>query len=244
MARKVLLQEAQWIEAVTALVYPLTFLLAFGLGLQGRLQSVEGVPYTVFLIPGLVGYTLLLEAFSLGAWGLWLDRWHLGMLDEARLKPVNTSSIILGYFVGLTCVALIKGSITALVLCGLLRFVPVSLGNVLLFLAHLLPGVLLFACLGTMAGLVFKKPDNIAQSLTIVVTPLLYLGGLFFPVALLPQWLQGIVVFLPTAIFFEGGRHALLHGHWAWQNLLGVWGLALAAFAFTVWFFNRCLKQG
>lgn len=245
IAQKVLLQESHgWVmEVITTLVYPLTFLLAFGLGLKGTIEQVNGQPYALFLMPGLIGYTLLLEAFSVSSWGLWLDRWHLGMLDEARIKPVSASSLILGQIFGVGLVAFAKGLITALVLCAVLGYWPGSVWNVLLFIAHVMPGVLLFVCLGSTVGLLFKKPDHISQSLTILVTPMLYLGGLFFPIAGLPDWLQKIVVWFPTAVFFEGGRAALLTGQWEWSNLVWVWGLGLLAFWGCVSFFNWRLSR-
>ena len=245
IARKVLLQESHGLvmEVMTTLIYPITFLLAFGLGLEGSIREVNGLAYPVFLMPGLIGYTLLLEAYSVGAWGLWLDRWHLGMLDEARIKPVSTSSLILGHILGGGMVAFIKGAITTVVLWSLIGFWPTSLLNVVLFLLHVLPGVLLFVCLGTTIGLIFKKPDHISQSLTILVTPMLYLGGLFFPISGLPEWLQKIVIWFPTAVFFEGGRTALLTGEWSWPNLIWVWCIGIIAFALSVRFFNWKLSH-
>lgn len=126
IAKKVLLQEAQgWVnETVNTIAIPLTFFLAFGLGLSGYISTVEGVSYMSFLTPGLITMTILLEAYRTGAWGLWLDRWHQKMLDEYRIKPVHTTDIIMGEILGGFLVALIKGIIVAMIL---LFFTPVKI---------------------------------------------------------------------------------------------------------------------
>src|ERR1043166_3649662 len=126
IAKKVLQQEAQgWVnEAVNTVAIPLTFFLAFGLGLQGYISHVNGVPYMAFLTPGLITMTILMEAYRTGAWGLWLDRWHQRVLDEYRIKPVHTTDIIMGEIVGGFLVALLKGSIVGAIL---LLFSPVAL---------------------------------------------------------------------------------------------------------------------
>jgi lipooligosaccharide transport system permease protein len=245
MMQKVWRQETQeiWIEAITVLVYPLTFLLAFGLGLQSSLKLVAGYPYPVFLMPGLIAYTVLIESFSMAAWGFWLDRWFLGMLDEARIKPVSLTGLMLGQMFGVASMALVKGVLTALVLGCLLGYWPNPV-NALLYALMLLPGSLAFVCIGSVVGLYFKKPDHIAQSLTILITPLLYLGGLFFPITQLPQGLQQVIRWLPTTVIFEGGRAAFLGEGFSVWALLGLWASISVVFSLTVLGLQRLLRKG
>ncbi len=244
IARKVLLQEAQgWVnETINTIAIPLTFFLAFGLGLQGYISKVDGVPYMAFLTPGLITMTILLEAYRTGAWGLWLDRWHQKMLDEYRIKPIRTSDIIIGEILGGFVVALVKGSIVGAIL---LTFSPVAImwSALPLYFALVFPGCVLFTCVGSMVGTSFQKPDNIAQSQTIFVTPLLYLGGLFFPTSSLPAYLQPIIAWLPTTALFEGGRAILLHGQIEPRLIILVWLVALASFAISTWLFTKKLSE-
>lgn len=244
IAKKVLQQEAQgWVnETINTIAIPLTFFLAFGLGLQGYISNVNGVSYMAFLTPGLITMTILLEAYRTGAWGLWLDRWHQKMLDEYRIKPVRTTDIIMGEIIGGFLVALVKGSIVASIL---LLFSPVKLqwAALPLYFALLFPGCVLFTCVGSMVGTSFPKPDNIAQSQTIFVTPLLYLGGLFFPVSALPANLQPIITWLPTTGAFEGGRDILLHGTISPHYLIVIWLCALVSFALATWLFKEKLSE-
>jgi len=244
IAKKVLLQEAQgWInEAINTAAIPLTFYLAFGLGLQGYISNVEGVSYMAFLAPGLITMTLLQEAYRTGAWGLWLDRWHQHTLDEYRIKPVHATDIIMGEIFGSFLVALIKGSIVGTIIT---IFSPVAIqwSALPLYFALVFPACMMFTCLGSIVGSNFPKPDHIAQSQTIFITPLLYLGGLFFPVAALPKTLQAIVHWIPTTAAFEGGRNLLLHGHLSTHYLVLMWVSAILSFALATWLFQEKLSE-
>lgn len=246
IAKKVLRQEAQgWVnEAVNTMAIPLTFFLAFGFGLQGYISDVDGVPYMAFIAPGLITMSIMLEAYRTGSWGLWLDRWHQKMLDEYRIKPIWTIDIIVGEILGGFLVALMKGAVVALVLMLLLPSpVKIQWAYLPAYLALMFPGCIFFTCVGAMVGTTFPKPDHIAQSQTIFITPLLYLGGLFFPIETLPGWLLPTVRLLPTTAAFDGGRKLLLHGE---LNPSYIWVLILSAglsFVLSTWWFNKKLSQ-
>ncbi|MDX2085113.1 MAG: ABC transporter permease [Candidatus Melainabacteria bacterium] len=244
IALKTLRQESNgWpLELLATIASPVTFFLAFGLGLTGYMHQVEGHPYIVFLLPGLVANTVVMQAYNVGAWSLWLDRWHQGMTDEYRIKPVSTTAIIMGQIVGGCLVALVKGVIVALVL---LCLVPthLSVEAMVLFAVYLLPATVALNALGAMAGTAFRKPDHIAQSLTIVITPLLYLGGLFFPMSSYPEHIRPWVNWLPTTMLFEGSRQSLLEGHFPWLSfsILCLW--ALLCLLVAVRTYNRLLSE-
>jgi lipooligosaccharide transport system permease protein len=242
--KKVLRQESQsWVaETLTTMAIPLSFFLAFGLGLRSYITNVNGLPYIVFLAPGLITLTILLEAYRTGAWGLWLDRWLQKMLDEYRIKPITTSDIIIAEILGGFTVALVKGIIVALIL-KLLAPISIPLQNLFPYLLYLFPGCILFTCVGTMVGTTFRKPDQIAQVQTIVITPLLYLGGLFFPIQTLPGWLLPFLIWLPTTALFDGGRWAILKGILNIPQLLVLWIVAGLSFWAATALFNRKLSE-
>ncbi|MBY0404984.1 MAG: ABC transporter permease, partial [Cyanobacteria bacterium] len=185
---------------------------------------------------------VLLEAFRTGAWGLWLDRWHQGMLDEYRIKPITTFDIIIGEVLGGFIVAMVKGTVVGLVL---LLLTPVNLNwtHLLPYALFMLPGCVLFTSVGTMVGTSFPKPDHIAQTQSIVITPLLYLGGVFFPIHSFPDWLIPWIQWLPTTAVFEGGRAALLAGDFNALYYLILSVSALIAFFVSIRFFNRVLSE-
>lgn len=244
MFKKVLLQESQgWgAELINTLAIPLTFFLAFGLGLREYIGEVNGVSYMAFIAPGLISMTVLLEAYRTGSWGLWLDRWHQKMIDEYRIKPVGTSDIIIGQILGGFTVALVKGTVVALVLL-LLSDVHIQWRCLVFYLLLMFPGSIVFTCLGSMVGTAVPKPDNIAQSQSIFITPLLYLGGLFFPITSLPDWIMPVVRWLPTTAVFDGGRSILLHGTIDSHYIVSLLIWAFVTFVLATWWFNTRLAE-
>jgi len=242
--KKVLWQEAQstFNEILNTIAIPLTFFLAFGLGLRGYIQNIDGVPYMVFIAPGLITLTVMLEAYRTGAWGLWMDRWHQKVLDEYRIKPVETTDIIIGEIMGGFVVATIKGTIVAAILLMMAPF-SFSLQHLLLYWLTLFPGCILFTCLGCMVGTTLPKPDLIAQTQTILITPLLYLGGLFFPIHSLPAKILPIIKLLPTTALFDGGRQMILTGSMPAQYLPVLLVSAVLSFVLATWWFNKVLSQ-
>lgn len=242
--QKVLRQESQgWmVESLTTISIPLTFFLAFGFGLKGHISNIQGLPYMVFVTPGLVTLTILSESYRTGAWGLWLDRWHQKMIDEYRIKPITTSDIIIGEILGGFTVALIKGSIVAMILLCLAP-IQFNFWHIFPYLFYLFPGCILFTCIAAMIGTVFRKPDQIAQIQSIVITPLLYLGGLFFPITVFPQWTQPWLKLIPTTALFDGGRIAFLTGQINGNYEASLLISAVISFAAATFLFNKTLAQ-
>jgi ABC-type polysaccharide/polyol phosphate export permease len=236
---KVIQQETQdwWLEILTTAATPLTYFLAFGLGLRNYITQVDGVSYLAFLTPGLITLTIVLEAYRTGAWGMWLDRFLTGMIDEYRIKPVSTPSILLGNLFGGFVMALAKGALVGLLMMPFsgLAFHPEHL---LPYLSLVFPGCVAFTAVGTMIGSSFRKPDHIANSVVLVITPLLYMSGLFFPLHQLPPALQPYLRWLPTTALFDGGRSAILTGQIPQAHYLPLlWVFAILGFiAATLWF--------
>ncbi len=244
IARKVLRQELQgWrSELVNTIAIPLTFFMAFGFGLRNYIGDVEGYSYIAFISPGLITMTIMLEAFRTGAWGLWLDRWHQHMLDEYRIKPIRSTDIIIGEILGGFLVAIVKGLVVGAILLSLTP-VRITLPHLWLYFLVLIPGCICFTSLGCMVGTTFSKPDQIAKSQTIFLTPLLYLGGLFFPIAALPEAIMPFVKLLITAALFDGGRQAFLNGVYPAEYVGVLLVSALGSFAMATWWFKHRLSQ-
>ncbi|MEB3244894.1 MAG: ABC transporter permease [Vampirovibrionales bacterium] len=242
---KIIQQETQdwWLEILTTAAVPITYFVAFGLGLRSYIGTIEGVSYLAFLTPGLITLTIVLEAYRTGAWGLWLDKWHTGMIDEYRIKPVGTASILAGNLLGGFTMALIKGCIVAALMIPFAG-VTFKLSNLIPYFALVFPGSVMFTALGSAVGVSFRKPDHIANSVVLGITPLLYMSGLFFPLKQLPEGLQPYLRWLPTTALFDGGRQALLTGEIPYAHYLWlVWAFAVAGFYFAVVWFNRKLSD-
>lgn len=229
-------------EILSTISIPLSFYLAFGLGLRSELADIDGLPYMVFMAPGLIALTIQLEAFRTGAWGLWLSCRHHQTIHEYRIKPISMADIILGEILSGFVIALAKGALVAVTLYLLMPY-AISLNQLALFISVMFPGAVIFTCAGALVGVTFIRPDQIAQSQAIVITPLLYLGGLFFPVNRFPEPVFAVIRWLPTTAIFEGGRQAFLNQVPDTFYLTCLYILSAGLFLYTVVFCERKLRQ-
>ncbi len=103
-------------EMVTVLTPTLTFLFAFGFGLGGYVQNINGVPYIIFVVPGLISMTALFAAFDDAAWGLWYHRTQAKTIQEYLVNPITPYDVVIGKVFSGTTKAFVKSLATAIVL--------------------------------------------------------------------------------------------------------------------------------
>ena len=90
------LRRSIFSEMLAVIAYPLTLYLAFGVGLKGYIADVEGIPYPVFIAPGLISMTAVTAAFDESAWSMWFHRRVQRTIDEYRVTPITTCEIVIG----------------------------------------------------------------------------------------------------------------------------------------------------
>jgi lipooligosaccharide transport system permease protein len=207
-----LVLKRNWLsEVATVLAFPLTFFLTFGLGLKGYIQDIEGVPYAVFVVPGLISMTTILAAFDDGAWGMWFHRIVQKTIEEYRVNPITVTDIIIGKIISGFSSGLFKGvsvGIALLFLTGF-QFTPAHL---LVYLLFMFLGCITFSCLGSLCGTLIDKPENLGRIEAVVIMPIMFLAGLFFPLTAYPDNVLPYIKAIPTTALFDGARIALLSG--------------------------------
>lgn len=229
-------------ETVTVLAFPLTFFLAFGLGLRGYIGEVDGFSYATFVIPGLVTMTAVLAAFDDSAWGLWFHRRVQFTINEYRVNPITVYDIIIGKLVSGFIMASLKALAVGLIMALLTGFRVAPL-NALLHLLFIFLGSVLFSSCGCICGTLLDKPENIGRVQGVVIIPAIFLGAVFFPLSSYPDWVQPVMRFVPTAALFEGSRQVALWGRLDVGALLALALSALAAFALAVFIFDRRIEN-
>jgi len=225
-------------EVTSVLSFPLIFYLTFGLGLQGYIQDIEGIPYAIFVVPGLISMTAVLAAFDDGAWGMWFHRIVQKTIEEYRVNPITVTDIIIGKIISGFTSGLFKGlavGVSLLVLTGF-RF---SLTSLWLYLLFIFLGCILFSCLGSLCGTLIDKPENLGRISAIVVMPAIFLAGLFFPLSAYPPGVLPFIQMIPTTALFEGARIALLTGKMNWAYLGMLVTSAGISFFLAVRFFEK-----
>jgi len=229
-------------ELLAVVAYPLTLYLAFGVGLKGYIADVGGVPYPVFIAPGLISMTAVTAAFDESAWSMWFHRRVQHTIDEYRVTPITAYDIIVGKIICGLSHGTIKGVVVTAVIFIFTPF-RFSLSHLFAYLYFIVLGSMIFSCLGTIVGTTIDKPENIGRVQAIVIVPLIFMSGIFFPLTSYPESFIPAIRLLPTTAAFEGARQGLLHGTFEPGYALNLALSATGIFALAVYTFNKWIEE-
>ena len=225
-------------EVATVMAFPLTFFLTFGIGLKGYIQDIGGIPYAVFVIPGLISMTATLGAFDDGSWGMWFHRVVQKTIEEYRVNPITVTDIIVGKIISGFTSGFLKGLAVGLCLLFLTGF-QFNFRFLLPYVLFIFLGCIMFSCLGSLAGTLIDKPENLGRLEAVVVMPFIFLAGLFFPLSAYPDSVLPYIQALPTTALFDGARLALLAGKVSPVYLVNLSASAGISFFLAVRFFEK-----
>lgn len=229
-------------ELVAVAAYPLTIYLAFGIGMQGYIGLVEGVPYGLFIAPGLITMTAVNAAYSESVWSLWFHRRVQFTIDSYRVTPISVSEIVIAKIMSGFTHGLVKGLAVAGVIFAITPFRFPS-AHLLAYLAFLIPGSAFFSCAGVISGTVMDKPETIGKVEAVLIMPLIFMSGLFFPLSAYPPAIAPWIRALPTTALFEGARQSLVSGHFPTFYAIQVSVTALLTFIAAVWIFRKKMAE-
>lgn len=236
------LRRSIFSELLAVVAYPLTLYLAFGIGLKGYISNVEGIPYAIFIAPGLISMTTVNAAFDESAWTMWFHRKVQHTIEEYRVNPITVYDIVIGKILCGFSHGAIKGMVVALVIFLLTPF-RFPLAHIFTYLFFIVFGSMIFSCLGTVCGTMLEKPENIGRLQSVIIVPLIFMSGIFFPLSSYPRAVLPFVKALPTTAIFEGARLALLTGEFRTGYALTVVATSIVSFVFAVIIFNRKIEE-
>lgn len=182
------------------------YFLIFGSLIGSRIGQMGGHSYMDFIVPGLVMMSVIQNAYgniSSSFFGAKFGR-HV---EELLVSPMPNWVILLGYVLGGVLRGLMVG---AIVLIIAMFFTRVSIPHPLVTLASVLLAAVVFSLAGFVNAVYAKKFDDIAIIPTFVLTPLTYLGGVFYAVEALPGWAQTLTLANPIVYMVSAFRHGLL----------------------------------
>jgi ABC-2 type transport system permease protein len=178
------------------------YFVVFGAAIGSRIQEVEGVSYGAFIVPGLIMLSLLTQSISNASFGIYFPRFT-GTIYEVLSAPISFYEILLGYVGAAASKSLIIGAII-LVTAGF--FVDLQILHPFWMLAFLILTCVSFSLLGFIIGIWADSFEKLQLIPLLVITPLVFLGGSFYSVDMLPPAWQTVTLFNPVLYLISGFR--------------------------------------
>ena len=219
---------------ITALLY----LLIFSHVLEGHVQVYEGVPYTAFLIPGLIMMSVLQNAFANSSSSL-IQSKVMGNIVFVLLTPLTH----LEFFSAFLCAAIIRGLAVGLcIYVGAIWFVDLNMIHPWLIVAFALLGSALLGTFGIIAGIWADRFDQMAMFQNFIIMPLSFLSGVFYSIHSLPPFWQKLSQLNPFFYMIDGFRYGFFgKGDVSPSVSLSIVGVSFLVLA---WVTLKMLKSG
>ena len=222
-----------WAQTIIPpMITMMLYFIIFG-GLIGqRVGMMAGRPYMAFIVPGLIMMTIIQNAYTNTSSSFFGSKFGRSV-EELLVAPVENYTIILGYIVGGIYRGFISGVVVLLVS---MYFTKLTVHHVGVMLMSAFLTSVLFSIAGLINAIFAKKFDDVALIPTFVLTPLTYLGGVFYSIDLLKGVWYKIALFNPIVYVVETFRYGMLgtEGYHVYVSLFII-------FIFTLLLFFFCL---
>jgi len=238
------------LRLIGSVTFPLLFLFVFGSGLGARMGALgSGIDFTQFIFPGIIGMTVLMSSFMAGVSVVW-DR-EFGFLKEVLVAPISRASVAMGKTLGAATIALLQGII--ILLFAPLIGVSLSIWTVLALLPLMFLLAVSLGSLGILLATRIRSMEAFQAVMQMLMFPMVFLSGAFFPLQGLPTWMNILVKINPATYGIAPIRQVMLgtaslpassislFGHtlsmWNDITILAVFGAAMILLA--MWSFGN-----
>lgn len=222
---------------LTPIITASLYLFVFGATLGERISVLPGFSYAQFVIPGLILMGVINNAFANTSSSLFMSR-YLGNIVDLLVTPVTPAQFILAY----TLAAMLRGLLVGVAVWAIsIFFAELPWAMPLAALAMAALASFLFAQFGLIAALYANTFDSLSMFSNFILLPLIYLGGVFYPISILPPLWAGLSHLNPLFYLIDGFRHAILGvGDLPLATAFGVGALlALALFGWAALLIGR-----
>jgi ABC-2 type transport system permease protein len=178
------------------------YFVVFGSAIGSRMNAIDGVSYGAFIVPGLMMLSLLTESISNASFGIYMPKWS-GTIYEVLSAPISAVEIVIGYVGAAATKSVILGMI---ILATARVFVPFEIAHPLWMAAFLILTAVTFSLFGFIIGIWAQSFEKLQIVPMLIVTPLAFLGGSFYSIAILPPLWQKITLFNPVVYLVSGFR--------------------------------------
>lgn len=212
------------------------YFVVFGAAIGSRMDSIDGVAYGAFIVPGLIMMMLLMQSVSNAAIGIYFPKFT-GTIYELLSAPVSSLEIVIG-FVGAAATKSVILGIIILLTAGL--FVPLEIQHPFWMFSFLVLTSITFSLFGFIIGIWADGFEKLNIVPMLIITPLAFLGGSFYSISVLPPFWQTVTLFNPVVYLISGFR-------WSFYSisdvdigisLLAIMGFMVICLATIFWIFR------
>ncbi len=182
------------------------YFIIFGKFIGSQIQNIDGFTYIQYIVPGLVMMSIMTNAYSNTSASFFLTKFNKS-IEEMIVSPMSNSIILAGFILGGTLRGLLVGLVVLLVS---ILFTSLPMAHPFIVLAMATLASALFSLGGLINGIFAKRFDDIAFIPTFVLTPLTYLGGVFYSIDQLPPFWRSLSRFNPVLDIVNSFRYGIL----------------------------------
>lgn len=199
-----------WVQTfLPSVITSILYFLIFGTILGSQIGQIQGFDYMTFVVPGLVMLAIVTSSYANTSFTFFASRFFARSIDEILVSPTPPWLLIAGFIGGGVVRGMIVGTLVlfvSLFFTGL----HLALHNIAVILLFAILTTIVFSLAGLVNGVYAKSIDGINIVPTFVLTPLIYLGGVFYSIHSLPGWWQSITYANPIFYLINGFRYGFL----------------------------------
>ena len=189
---------------VSPVISTCLYFVVFGAAIGGRIDAVEGVNYIAFIVPGLIMLSVMTQAVSNASFGIYFPKF-IGTIYEVLSAPISFVEIVVGYVGAAASKALFIGLV---ILATSLFFVDIEIIHPIIMILFLVFTCISFSLLGFILGVWANNFEQLQLVPLLIITPLVFLGGSFYSISMLPKFWQIVSLFNPVVYLISGFRWA------------------------------------
>lgn len=212
------------------------YFVVFGSAIGSRIQNIEGVSYGLFIVPGLTMLSLLTQSIANASFGIFFPKFT-GSIYEVLSAPISFFEILIGYVGAAATKSFILGLV---ILLTASFFVDLKIAHPFWMLSFLILTCISFSLFGFIIGLWANNFEKLQVIPLLIITPMVFLGGSFYSVSMLPPFWQTVTLFNPVLYLVSGFRWSFFEVSDVnvWVSLAVMLGFLAICIAVVSWMFK------
>ncbi|GHC76129.1 ABC transporter permease [Limoniibacter endophyticus] len=178
------------------------YFIVFGGAIGSRIETIDGVSYGAFIVPGLIMLSLLTQSIANASFGIYFPKFT-GTIYEVLSAPISTFEIVLAYVGAAATKSIMLGLI---ILATAAFFIDLQIAHPFWMFLYLVLTALTFSLFGFIIGIWADGFEKLQIVPLLIVTPLTFLGGSFYSIDMLPPFWQKVTLFNPVVYLVSGFR--------------------------------------